>query len=86
MVIYAWRDWYIMPCTGLVSDHQHLYGQEEVFSKVATFCVVPCEGILLNDHEMVHKLALGGPKEVAGVYLVDKHFLLKSIAAHWLKD
>ena len=82
---HAWQDWYITHRPGLVSDHWHFYGREEVFSKVATFCIVPCKGILLNNHEMVHKLALGRPKEVTGVYLVNKRFSLESIVARWLK-
>ena len=60
-------------------DRQHFDWWKEVFSKVASLIVGPRESLLLYDHEVVHEIAFGRPKEIAVVNFVDEFFVLECI-------
>jgi hypothetical protein len=65
----------------LMSDRRDFDRREEVFFKMSAFRVAPSEAILVNHHELVHKVSFARPKKVAGVCVVNILLSLESVAS-----
>ena len=85
ILVYARGYRYVAYDPGLMFDRRNFDRWEEVFSKVTSFCVVPGESVMVNHHEVMHKVSFDRPKKVARMCIVNVPFSFESVASAGVK-
>src|SRR5688572_28484552 len=61
---------------------RHLYRREEVLAEVTPLRIIPGKGVLEDHHEVMKKLSLFRPEEVAAMHLIERQHPFLGVSAY----
>jgi hypothetical protein len=84
-IVDARRDGDILLDPGGMWDDGEINGREEVSMEMTTLSIVPSKSLFLFTHEVVHQIALRGPKKTVRVCFISDITMFFCIMTGWLK-